>query len=171
MSRQIFLNLAVRDLPASKAFFARLGFAFNPQFTDDKAACMILSEQGFVMLLAEPFFRRFTTTARSPRDHGAVLDQSDLVDRRARPQLHRLGRRDAEPGGRDIEHLHWTDALAVVNELAGQRRRQAASFEPRWPVAKRTGRSGEIDVDRPPMAHGGRARPPALFVDRKHVSP
>ena len=61
MSRQIFLNLAVRDLPASKAFFARLGFAFNPQFTDDKAACMILSEQGFVMLLAEPFFRTFTT--------------------------------------------------------------------------------------------------------------
>ncbi|MCE9576624.1 MAG: VOC family protein [Deltaproteobacteria bacterium] len=61
MSRMIFLNLAVRDLPATKAFFARLGFSFNPQFTDDKAACMILSEQGFVMLLAEPFFRTFTT--------------------------------------------------------------------------------------------------------------
>jgi uncharacterized protein len=59
-SRQLFVNLAVKDLPRSKAFFARLGFEFNPRFTDDNAACMIVGAESFVMLLAEPFFRTFT---------------------------------------------------------------------------------------------------------------
>jgi len=60
-SRNIFLNLPVRDLERSKAFFSRLGFGFNPRFTDEKAACMIVSETAFVMLLTEPFFKSFTT--------------------------------------------------------------------------------------------------------------
>jgi predicted lactoylglutathione lyase len=59
-SRQIFVNLPVRNLESSKAFFAALGFSFNPKFTDDKAACMLVGSDGFVMLLAEPFFRTFT---------------------------------------------------------------------------------------------------------------
>jgi predicted lactoylglutathione lyase len=42
MARQIFVNLPVRDLERSKAFFSRLGFGFNAQFTDDNAACMIV---------------------------------------------------------------------------------------------------------------------------------
>ena len=60
MARKIFVNLAVRDLKRSKEFFSKLGFEFNPQFTDDKAACMVLSEEGFVMLLGEQFFKTFT---------------------------------------------------------------------------------------------------------------
>jgi predicted lactoylglutathione lyase len=60
MARKIFVNLAVRDLNRSKEFFSRLGFEFNPQFTDDKAACMVLSEEGYVMLLREQFFKTFT---------------------------------------------------------------------------------------------------------------
>jgi predicted lactoylglutathione lyase len=60
MARKIFVNLAVRDLQKSKDFFSALGFAFNPQFTDDKAACMIISEEAFVMLLTEPFLKSFT---------------------------------------------------------------------------------------------------------------
>jgi predicted lactoylglutathione lyase len=59
-SRKIFVNLAVRDLTRSMDFFNKLGFRFNPQFTDDKAACMIISDEAFVMLLSEPFFRTFT---------------------------------------------------------------------------------------------------------------
>ncbi|MFN7134230.1 MAG: VOC family protein [Myxococcales bacterium] len=58
--RKLFVNLAVRDLARSKAFFEKLGFGFNPQFTDEKAACMVVSEEAFVMLLAEPFFQTFT---------------------------------------------------------------------------------------------------------------
>ncbi|HEY0194723.1 MAG TPA: VOC family protein [Kofleriaceae bacterium] len=58
--RQIFVNLAVRDLAQAKRFFTELGFELNPQFTDDKAACMIVNDQAFVMLLAAPFFQTFT---------------------------------------------------------------------------------------------------------------
>ena len=60
---QIFVNLSVRDLGRSVAFFKALGFSFNPKFTDDKAACMIVSDQSSVMLLSEPFFKTFTTRA------------------------------------------------------------------------------------------------------------
>lgn len=58
--RKIFVNLPVRDLQKSMAFFTSLGFEYNRQFTDEKAACMILSEEAFVMLLGEPFFKTFT---------------------------------------------------------------------------------------------------------------
>jgi hypothetical protein len=60
-SRKIFVNLPVADLRRSVDFFTRLGFTFNPQFTDEKATCMIISEEAFAMLLTEPFFRTFTT--------------------------------------------------------------------------------------------------------------
>ncbi len=58
--QMIFINLPVRELEASKAFFAALGYRFNPQFTDENAACMVVSDSIFVMLLAEPFFQTFT---------------------------------------------------------------------------------------------------------------
>ena len=65
-TRKIFVNLAVRDLKTSMQFFSALGFGFNPKFTDDKAACMIVSDEAFVMLLSEPFFKTFTK--RQPCD-------------------------------------------------------------------------------------------------------
>jgi predicted lactoylglutathione lyase len=60
MTRSIFVNLAVRDLKKSMDFFSSLGFEFNPQFTDDKAACMIINDDSYVMLLTQPFFQTFT---------------------------------------------------------------------------------------------------------------
>ena len=60
MARKIFVNLAVRDLQKSMEFFSTLGFTFNRQFTDDKAACMVISDEAYVMLLTEPFFKTFT---------------------------------------------------------------------------------------------------------------
>lgn len=61
MKKQIFINLPVADLKKSMAFYEALGFTNNPQFTDDTAACMILSEEIFVMLLTHPKFNQFTT--------------------------------------------------------------------------------------------------------------
>jgi predicted lactoylglutathione lyase len=62
--RQIFVNLPVKDLERSKKFFASLGFSFNPQFTDENAACMVVEKDAIhVMLLAEPFFKTFTPRA------------------------------------------------------------------------------------------------------------
>jgi uncharacterized protein len=58
--RMMFVNLPVRDLERAKAFFGKLGFTFNPRFTDDKAACMVVSDVGYVMLLQEKFYRTFT---------------------------------------------------------------------------------------------------------------
>jgi len=60
MATKVFVNLPVKDLNRSVAFFTKLGFKFNPQFTDEKATCMIVGEDIFVMLLVEKFFKAFT---------------------------------------------------------------------------------------------------------------
>lgn len=60
MPTKIFVNLPVKDLERSKAFFSKLGYSFNPQFTDDNAACMVIGEDIYTMLLTEPFFKTFT---------------------------------------------------------------------------------------------------------------
>lgn len=60
MATKVFINLPVKDLNKSKTFFAGLGFSFNPQFSDENAACMVISDSIFAMLLTEPYFQTFT---------------------------------------------------------------------------------------------------------------
>jgi predicted lactoylglutathione lyase len=60
MTTKIFVNLPVKDLNKSVAFFTKLGYSFNPQFTDETATCMIVSDDIFVMLLTHEKFRGFT---------------------------------------------------------------------------------------------------------------
>jgi uncharacterized protein len=60
VAKQIFVNLPVKDLGKTIEFFKKLGFEFNPQFTDEKATCMVVNENIFVMLLVEKFFKTFT---------------------------------------------------------------------------------------------------------------
>jgi len=60
MAKQIFVNLPVKDLKRSIEFFTKLGFEFNPKFTDENATCMIVGENIFVMLLVEKYFKTFT---------------------------------------------------------------------------------------------------------------
>lgn len=59
MATKIFVNLPVKNLDQSKEFFTSIGYTFNPQFTDDKAACMVISDDIFAMLLKEEFFKTF----------------------------------------------------------------------------------------------------------------
>ena len=61
MSRLLFLNLPIADLPASRAFFDVLGFSFDERFSDEQAACMVVSDQAFVMLLQRDRFAEFVT--------------------------------------------------------------------------------------------------------------
>ena len=61
MAKQIFVNLPIKDLGRSVQFFKKLGFTFNPQFTDENATCMIISDDIFAMLLVEKFFSTFTS--------------------------------------------------------------------------------------------------------------
>lgn len=60
MKTEIFLNLPVKDLNRSIAFFTELGFSFNPKFTDDKGSCLIIGENINAMLLEEEFYKTFT---------------------------------------------------------------------------------------------------------------
>jgi predicted lactoylglutathione lyase len=60
MPQMIFVNLPVKDLVKSMAFFEALGFSFNPQFTDETAACMVISDTIFAMLLTHEKFAGFS---------------------------------------------------------------------------------------------------------------
>ncbi|MBI5227267.1 VOC family protein [Candidatus Micrarchaeota archaeon] len=59
MGKQIFVNLPIKDLNKTVEFFTKLGFKFNPQFTDQNATCMIIDENIYAMLLVEKFFKSF----------------------------------------------------------------------------------------------------------------
>ncbi len=60
MATKIFVNLPVKDLEKSKTFFTQIGFTINPQFTDEKAACVVISDTIYAMILKEEFFKTFT---------------------------------------------------------------------------------------------------------------
>lgn len=85
MTKMIFVNLPVHDLPKSMAFYEALGFTNNPAFTDDTAACMVWSEAIYVMLLTHDKWRNFTTRPIPSADSSQVmlalaLDSKDEVD-------------------------------------------------------------------------------------------
>ncbi|MFB4424643.1 VOC family protein [Streptomyces sp. QL37] len=60
MPQMIFVNLPVKDLGTTKNFFSKLGFGFNPQFSDESTACLVISDTIFAMLISEPRFKDFT---------------------------------------------------------------------------------------------------------------
>jgi uncharacterized protein len=72
--RMLFVSLPVEDLERSKDFFAKLGLAYNPNFTDDTAACMLVGEDAFVMLLTREKFAEFSKLPLAdPRTHALAL--------------------------------------------------------------------------------------------------
>ena len=120
--RKIFVNLAVRDLTRSMDFVTALGFDFDRRFTDEKAACMIISSKAYVMLLTEPFFRTFTArelcdTSRSTEGLFALsCDSRAEVDDLVKKAIAAGGRQamDAQDQGfmyarsfYDLDGHHW----------------------------------------------------------------
>jgi predicted lactoylglutathione lyase len=118
----IFVNLAVRDLERSKEFFAKLGFEYNAQFTDDKAACMVVSDKACVMLLAESYFKTFTkkevcdTSTQTEGLFALSCESRAEVDELVRKALDAGGSLAGDPldlgfmyGGRfyDLDGHHW----------------------------------------------------------------
>jgi predicted lactoylglutathione lyase len=73
----IFVNLPIKDLKRSVQFYTKLGFMFDPRYTDEKATCMIVSENAsYVMLVTEPFFSTFIEgrpSADTKKDVGAII--------------------------------------------------------------------------------------------------
>ena len=96
-SRKLFVNLPVRDLQKSMNFFSSLGFTFNPQFTDEKAACMVISGEAFVMLLSEPFFKGFTK--RQVADTSKTTEALFALSCDSKQEVDQLVRKAIDAGG------------------------------------------------------------------------
>lgn len=88
MARKIFVNLAVKDLKRSMAFFEKLGFSFNKQFTDETAACLVISEEIYVMLLTEAKFQGFTN--KTLADAAKVTEVLTCLSADSRAEVDRL---------------------------------------------------------------------------------
>ena len=103
MITNIFVNLSVKDLNKTVEFFTKLGFTFNPQFTDENATCMIVGKDIFVMLLVEKFFKTFTKkeisdTTKNTEAIVALSAQSrEEVDQMMEKVLDAGGREAREP--------------------------------------------------------------------------
>ena len=97
MAKQIFINLPVKDLKKTMTFFKKLGFSFNMQFTDDKAACMIIGENIYAMLLLEKFFKTFTN--KEIADAKKTTEVLIAIDAESRQSVDEMIRKAVEAGG------------------------------------------------------------------------
>jgi uncharacterized protein len=132
MTKSIFVNLPVADLPRSKAFYEALGFTNNPQFSDETAACMVWSETISVMLLTHAKWRTFTSRPIPPATSSEVMlalscDSRNAVDSMNKAAAANGGRADinsaqdlgfmynrnlADPDGHVWEAM-WMDPTAI----------------------------------------------------------
>jgi len=135
MATQLFVNLAVKDLKKTMDFFSKLGFTFNMQFTDENAACMIINNEAFIMLLQEPFFKTFTRkelvdahkstevltsiSAESKDKVNEILDKALSMGateaREPQDQSFMFGRSFSDPDGH-IWEVFWMDMNAFTKE-------------------------------------------------------
>ncbi len=99
MATQIFVNLPVKDLNKTITFFTRLGFTFNPQFTDENATCMIVGKDIFVMLLVEKFFKTFTSKeiCDTAKDAEAIV----ALSAESREKVDEMISKATEAGGKE----------------------------------------------------------------------
>jgi predicted lactoylglutathione lyase len=127
--RLLFYNLPVADLRLAVGFFRQLGFAFEPRFTDDRAACMVIAEHAFVVLLTRRFFRTFIRRDICDQGHAESVVCVSLP---CRAQVDSLIARALAAGGRqalpaldhgfmysagffDLDDHHWQVAWLNPN--------------------------------------------------------
>ncbi|MBL8400337.1 VOC family protein [Accumulibacter sp.] len=112
MTTRIFVNLPVKQLDRSIAFFARLGFSFDPRFTDDSATCLVVADNIFVMLLTEPRFQSFTPKAICDATHSTEVllclsaENRERVDEIVRQAVAAGGSTYSEPQDHDFMYGH-----------------------------------------------------------------
>jgi uncharacterized protein len=99
VTTKIFVNLPVKDLNKTIEFFTKLGFKFNPQFTDENATCMIIGEDIFVMLLVETFFKTFTRKEICDTSKNTEVIVALSVE--GREKVDQMIKRAIEAGGRE----------------------------------------------------------------------
>ena len=117
MIRKIFVNLPVKDLNRTKAFFEALGFQFNPQFSNEDGASMVINEHIYAMLLTESHFKTFTPkaiceTATSTEVLIALsMDSREEVDALTAKAVAAGGTAPAEPRDLGFMYQHGFDDL------------------------------------------------------------
>jgi predicted lactoylglutathione lyase len=117
MHQQIYLNLPAQDLKRSVAFFKSLGFEFNPQFTNDQGACMVIGDNIYAMLLDRAFFKTFTHKAiADTRSHTEALiciscDSKAEVDALVRKALAGGAKVPREPQDHGFMYYHGFEDL------------------------------------------------------------
>ena len=117
--QMIFVNLPVQDLEKAKTFFAALGYSFNPAFTDENAACMVVSESIFVMLLVKPFFQQFTT--KDIADAHAQTEVITCLSADSRKAVDAMG-----PEGRqDSTWVYWKARSLLAGRVSDAERAEA----------------------------------------------
>lgn len=126
MPRMLFVNLPVADLAASRRFYEALGFTINPQFSDETAACVVVSEAIYFMILTHEKFESFATlprpdaTATTGAMYALSCDSRAAVDAMTQAALAHGGRETAPV--RDLGFMYnrtFTDPDGHV-------------FEPMW---------------------------------------
>jgi predicted lactoylglutathione lyase len=135
VTTKIFVNLPAKDLNKTIEFFTKLGFKFNPQFTDENATCMIVGEDIFVMLLVERFFKTFTkkeicdTSKNTEVIVALSVEGREKVDQMINKAIEAGGRESREPQdhgwmyGRSFEDINghiweiiYMDESALKND-------------------------------------------------------
>jgi predicted lactoylglutathione lyase len=106
MSRMIFVNLAVADLEATKAFYTGLGFELNPQFSDEQTACVVISEAIVVMALQRDRFADFV--AGPLADPAAGTATINCLSASSRAEVDDLVERALRSGGKP-----WLDPMEM----------------------------------------------------------
>jgi len=97
-SANIFVNLPIKNLNKSVDFFSKLGFEFNPQFTDEKATCMIIGPNIFAMLLVEEYFQTFIDKEIS--DPSRTTEVILALSAESREQVDEIVNKALEAGGK-----------------------------------------------------------------------
>lgn len=105
MTKNLFVNLPIKNLKNTVEFFTKLGFEFNPKFTDESSTCMIVNESIFVMLLEEDKFKTFTTKEICDSTNKTEVLLSLQVEKREEVDL--LVKKALEAGG--TKHMPQQD--------------------------------------------------------------
>lgn len=127
MTQMIFVNLPVTDLTRSVAFYEALGFAKNPQFSNDFAACIVLSDTIYLMILTHPFFEGFAPRpiADSTKSTGAIFAIS-CEDRTA---VDTMMKAVVANGGHDNDKVQDMDGFMYSRSFCDP---DGHVFEPMW---------------------------------------
>lgn len=108
---KLFINLPVKNLDNSIEFFTKLGFTFNPQFTDERGACMVVGDDAFVMLLVEDFFKTFTT--KSLVDTSMTTETIVTVSVDSKEEVDAMVAKALENGAKESNQAQDQDSMYV----------------------------------------------------------